>query len=327
MATINRTVGVSYEGIEANELFFEPFWMDMLALGDFRVMPNVVNKKKMQFVQKLEKIVQKGGGCGFHPSGKFGMYDRTIEVDEVKVNIEQCFDEFKDTVLQEKLKKGNMKMNLSDTEIMRLMILNVQDGMMLDYMRLFWFGDKSSNDAAYNITDGMWSVHIPALVADNVTPYTNANSGAPLAPGASIDLLSDVYKAQSNSLAGIPAQDKRFFVSRSVWEGYEDDLEALGGGDAGRTQTIEGVTTLTYRGIRLVLNANWDEYTANDLGQPDEHQVMLTTPDNLVFATDIFSDLNKIQAFFDELDEKTKIKVNAKFGSNFVHPALFSVAY
>jgi len=327
MATIERTVGVSYEGIEANNIFFEPFWMDMLSVGDFRVMPNVVNKKKMQFVQRLEKIVQKGGGCGFHPSGKFGMYDRTIEVDEIKVNIEQCFDEFKDTVLQEKLAKGNMKMNLSPTEIMQLMILKVRDAVALDYNRLFWFGDKSSNDNAYNMTNGIWTVHIPALVADNQTPYTNANSGAPLAPGAATALLSDVYKASSNSLRGIPAANKRFFVSRSVWDAYEDDLEVLGGGDAGRTQLINGVTQLTYRGIPLVLNANWDEYTANDLGQVDQHQVMLTTPDNLVFATDMVSDTNRIQVFFDELEEKTYIKLNAKFGTNFVHPALFSVAY
>ena len=327
MATIERTVGVSYEGIEANQIFFEPIWMDMLNLQDFRVMPNVVNKKKMQFVGKLEKIVQKKTGCGFHPSGKLGVYDRTVEVEEITVMLEQCFDEFKDTVMQEKLKKGNLKMDLTDTEIMQLIILKVQDAIQLDYMRLFWFGDKSSNDAAYNVTDGMWTVHIPELVNTNQSPYTDANSGAPLAPGAAIALLRDVYKAQSNALKGIPAQDKRLFVSSSVYEAYEDDLENFGGGDAGRAQTIQGVTELFYRGIRLVLNANWDEYTASDLGQVDEHQVMLTTPDNLVFATDMFSDLNRIQVFFDTLDEKTRIKVNAKFGTNFVHPALFSVAY
>jgi hypothetical protein len=229
--------------------------------------------------------------------------------------------------MQEKLKKGNMKRDLTDTEIMDLIILKVQDAIQLDYMRLFWFGDKSSNDPVYNVTDGMWSVHIPELVNSNQTPYTNANGGAPLAPGDAEALLRNVYKAQSNALMGIPSQDKRFFVSRSVWEAYEDDLEAAGGGDAGRTQLINGVTELFYRGIRLVVNANWDEYTANDLGQPDEHQVMLTTPDNLVFATDMFSDLNRIQVFFDTLDEMTRIKVNAKFGTNFVHPALFSVAY
>lgn len=327
MATIERTIAVSYEGIEANDLFFEPFWMDMSNLGDFRIMPNVVSKKKMQFVERLEKIIKKKTGCGFDPSGKVGVYERTVEVEEVKAELEICFDEFKDTVMQEKLKKGNMKMDLSDTEIMNLLITKVQDAIMLDYMRLLFFGDKSSLDEFYNVVDGLWTVHIPNLVNQNQIPYINANSGAPLAPGATIDLLEDVYRAQSNALYGITAANKRFYVTRSVWEGYQTDLENTGGGDAGRVALINGETSLFYRGIRLVPFLNWDEYTENDLGQTDEHLVMLTTPDNIVVATDVLADLNRIQVFFDQLDEKTRIKVNAKFGSNFVHPSLFCVAY
>lgn len=327
MPTQIRQRSVSYRGIEANEIFFEPVFKDIIDLGFFRIMPNVVNKKKMQFVGQLEKIVQKKTGCGFHPSGKLGIYDRTIEVDEVTIMLEECFDEFKDTVLQEKLRKGNMKMNLSGTEIMQLLIEKVRDAAMLDYIRLFWFGDKSSLDAAYNVTDGLWSVYIPQLVNANQIPYTNTNSGAPLTPGDGEDFLREVYDNAPLALKGLPNADKIFFVSGSVYEQYREDLENSGGGDAGRDLVINGAAQLTYRGIRVVPNWNWDNYTANDLNQPDQHQILYTTPSNLVFATDLLSSLSQIMVFYDELEEKTYVKVNGKMGTNYVHPSLLSVGY
>jgi len=327
MPTVLKQRSVSYEGIEANTLFFDPIFLPDGEFSDYTVIPNVVSKRKLQYIKKLEKIVQKKTGCGFTPVGKFGMYDRTIEVDDIKVNLEQCVDEFKDTVLEEKLKKGTLREDLTGTEIGNLILENVQQGLILDYFRLFWFGDKSSLDSTYNVTDGIWSVHIPALVAANLTPYTSGLSGAPLAAGNATTILTGVYDTQSLALSALPDGDKLFYVSKSIWNAYRDDLENAGGGDAGRQMLIDGVQTLLFRGIRIVNNPTWDEYTTNDLGQVDQHEVMLTIPKNLVFATDLMSSLTQVMMFFDPFEEVTKVKVCAKFGTNFVHPSLFSVAY
>lgn len=325
MATVLRQV--SFTKSETFDLFFEPIWKDIQAQENFRVMPNVVSKKKMGFVQKLEKIIQKRVGCGFTPKGKVGVYTREIEVDSFKVNIAQCFDEFKDTMFEDQLRKGNMQYDINGTTIMNILIAKVRDAMDLDYNRLFWFGDKSSNDVTYNIVNGLWSVYIEELVNNNQTPYINSGSGAPLAPGDAIDLLEKMYDAQARPLKGLAVNRKRFYVSQSVWDGYRKDLQNLGGGDAGRMQTIDGVTMLKYEGIQLVPMLLWDEYMENDLGQPDSHLVLLSSPDNLVFATDLLSDLNTIEVFFDKLEEQTYLKVNGKFGANYVHPQLMVAAY
>ena len=327
MPTTIRESAISYVGIEADMIFFEPVFKDMLELGFFRIMPNVVNKKKMQFVGQMEKIVQKKTGCGFKPYGNVSIYDRTIEVDEITIMLEECYDEFKDTVLQEKLQKGNLKFDLSPTEIMQILIEKVRDAAMLDYIRLFWFGDKASTDAAYNVTDGVWTVHIPELVAANLIPYINTNSGAPLAPGHALTYLQQVYDEAPLALKGLPTGDKIIFVSGSVWENYRNTLETNGGGDAGRQMLIDGNMELFFRGVRVVPNWKWDEYTTNDLNDPDKHMILYTTPQNLVVATDLTSDLNSIKVFTDDLEEKTYIKVNAKLGTNYVHPSLFSVGY
>jgi len=325
MATTLRNISINSS--KATTIFFEPVWKDMITQGNFRIMANVTSKKKIGYVQKLENIIQKATGCGFTPKGKVGVYTREIEVDPFKINIAQCFDEFKDTMFEEMLKKGNMEYDLNGTLMMDILITKVRDAMDLDYTRLFWWGDKSSTDTNNNLTDGIWSVHIPALVAANQTPYVNSNSGAPLAPGDAIALLKEVYENQALVLKGLPKTMKRFYVSDSVFEAYECDLENIGGGDAGRTQLINGVETLFYRGIQLVNNAKWDEYTTNVLGNPDTHQVLLSAPDNLIFATDLLSSLNSIEVFFDKLEEQTYLKVNGKFGTNYVHPQLMVAAY
>ncbi len=325
MATTLRNISISSS--KATTIFFEPVWKDMITQGNFRVMANVTSKKKIGYVQQLENIIQKATGCGFTPKGQVGVYTREIEVDQFKVNISQCFDVFKDTIFEEQLKKGNMQYDTDGTIMGNILITKVRDAMDLDYTRLFWWGDKASSDANNNLTDGIWSVHIPALVAANQTPYVNANSGSPLAPGDAIDLLKEVYENQALVLKGLPKSMKRFYVSDSVYEAYESDLEALGGGDAGRTQLINGVEMLSYRGIALVNNAKWDEYTTNVLGTPNTHQVLLSAPDNLIFATDLLSSLNSIEIFFDKLEEQVYMKVNGKFGTNYVHPKLMVAAY
>ena len=329
MGTINRSLDVTWDQKNGvNTLFFEPTWQSMLELNSFRVLPNVKNKKKIGFVKKLEKILQKAIGCGFTPKGSTSVYDRTIEVDPVKVNMQQCIDEFKDTVIEQNFRKtGNMKYDLTGTELMAVIVQLIQDSLPGEYQRLFWFGDKSSNDPTLNITNGFWSVYAEQLVLSNQSPYIDSNSGAPLAPGDGLALLKKMYKAQTKPLKGMMATDKRFYVSNSVFEAVEDDYEALGGGDGGRVQTIEGVTKLFYRGIEIIQDCNWDTTMQDDLGKPDSHLALLTTPDNLIMATNMQSDLNKVEVWYDRKDELNYIKVNGEFGTNFVHAAFFVIAY
>jgi len=65
----------------------------------------------------------------------------------------------------------------------------------------------------------------------------------------------------------------------------------------------------------------------DDLGKPDSHLALLTTPDNLIMATNMQSDLNKVEVWYDRKDELNYIKVNGEFGTNFVHAAFFVIAY
>ena len=96
---------------------------------------------------------------------------------------------------------------------------------------------------------------------------------------------------------------------------------------SGRSALINGVESLAYRGIPLVEMPYWDEYSETDLNQPDKHLVLLTTPANLVVATDTMSSMNSVKVRFEEFTETTDYKVKFKIGSNYVHPSLMVAAY
>lgn len=329
MPTIRRDLGIILTpetGI--NQLFFEPFFQSVMNMGMFRVITNVRNKKKLGFVRRLEKILQAATGCGFTPKGGIEVFDRIIEVNPVKVNLSMCVDDFKDTVFEQTTKTGNGKTDLTGTPMMQALILAVRDALPDDLARLFWFGDKSTNDPFYNLSDGLWTVYLEQLVQSGQSPYTNTNSGSPIPPGGGRALLSQVYKAQSKALKGLSKAERKFFVTDSVWEAYQDDLENFAsGGELGSMRVINGVETLTYRGIQLINNPNWDLFTTNELGNPESHLILLTTPKNLIVATNTQSDQNRVEVWHDRKDEDTNLKINFKFGANFVHAAFFSVGF
>jgi hypothetical protein len=322
-------ISINFEGKRADTVFFDPLFLGLEAQGMFRVMTNVVHKKDMGFIGHLNKILQKDVGCGFTPKGDLSIYDRTIETDKVKVDMSQCADELNNTIWEESKRKGVDANDLRGTVLSQVALVRIQQGISLDVQRLFWFGNKASTDANYNLLDGMWSVHIPELTtgANPVTPYVNSNSGSALNPGDALDILKEMYKEQSLALRGMPKAAKRFMVSRSIYENYEDSLETLGGGDAGRTALINGQEMLAYRGIPLIEMPYWDEYSETDLDQPEKHLALLTIPSNLVVATDLMSSMNNVKVRFEEFSETTDYKVKFKLGSNYVHPSLMVAAY
>jgi hypothetical protein len=326
MATQLISKKVSYKGINSTMIFFQPLFKDVVGLNAFKLMSNVRNKQKMGFVNKLEGIVQKKTGCGFTPSGKLGVYERTISVNPAKINLEICNDEFKNTLWEEKTKSGNLQYDLSGTEIMDILLQQAREGAAADILKLFWFGDTSSNDILLNVADGIWQVHIPALVAQNLIPYVDTNAGTPLASGDATDYLQEVYDNAPLALKGLPNSMKASMVSGSIYDAYIKDLQTANLA-VGVALTLDGMQNVRFNGIPVIPNYLWDGYDANDLGAPNTHRILYTTPENLVFATDLTSDLNSFIVFTDELEEKTYVKANFDLGTNYVHESLFSVGY
>jgi hypothetical protein len=317
---------VNFVGDEANELFLEPVFFDDEITNQFRVMPNVVTKKKMGFVQALENVVRKYSGCGFAPLGEVKAYDRSVEVEKARVDLEICWDEFEDTVYEELLKRGVRLPDITGTLIQEIITLRVQQAIRLDTQRLAYFGNTASNDPNYDLLDGLWSVHYPALVALALVPRTNTGSGAALSSGDGFDILRAVYDQAPLQLKGLPMNQKVINVTGSVYTQFREDVEDGGGGDYGLLRLIDGVEQLTFRGIPVIPQWRWDEILAN-LNVAQAHYVEYTTPMNKVIATDVANPATELSTWYDEKDEKVYTKSRFKMGVNYIHHSLISVGY
>jgi hypothetical protein len=70
---------------------------------------------------------------------------------------------------------------------------------------------------------------------------------------------------------------------------------------------------------------SWDEIMANDFDKANSKLCLLTTPRNLVLATDTLDTEAQFRMWFDDKDEMLRIKARWKMGFNIVHPSLLSV--
>lgn len=317
---------VSYRGDLANEILLEPVFFDSELRSSFRIMPNVTNRRKMQFVEKLENVVRKYTGCGFTPIGNMSVYDREIEVQRMKIDMKICWDEFKDTVFEELLNQGTRLPDLTGTQIESILIGRIQQALRLDLERLAFFGNTASNDPNYDSVNGLWTVYYPELVAEALSPRTNTGSGSDLAAGDGIDILRAVYDQAPNELKALPANQKVFNVTHSVYNQYLVDIEEGGGADYGLLTMINGVQTLQFRGIPVMPYHRWDGILTA-LGTTKPHYVEYTTPLNRVLATDITDPGTDLSIWYEQKDEEVYMKGRWKMGVNYVHHSLVSLGY
>lgn len=318
---------VNFVGTEASTMFLEPVFFDEDNLNEFRIMGNVPNKKKMGFVQSLEKIVRRYSGCGFNPVGSLDIYDREIEVFKQKAEVELCWDEFEDTVFEELFRPGVDISNLQGTQLEQWLLLRVRQAIRLDNQRLAYFGNRSSVNPAYDTVDGFWTVYYPELVSDDLIPRADTGSGADISAGEAIDMLKAVTEQADNRLKAMPNNMKRINVSGRVWEAYRSDLEDLGGGDAGRSMLINGQEVLVFRGIPVMPMWRWDQILETDLGVTKPNYIEYAATGNKVMATDVQDPAAQIRAWFEDKEEKLYVKARWKMGVDYVHNSLISVGY
>lgn len=319
-------LNVTYRGDEADQIFLTPVFFDEDLMASYRVMSNVTTRRKMQFAEKLEKIVRRYTGCGFTPIGGLNVYDRFVEVEKMKVNLEICMDDFLDTVMEELLQTGTRITDLRGTLIESILIQRIQQAIRLDIDRIFHWGNKASTNPDYEQLDGVWTVLYPALKDDNLVPWLNI--GTSLTAGDYIDAIRSVWDNAPNELKALPIQQRVFNVDGNFYLGLMEDYENAGGGDGGMVRMIEGSGELQFRGVTVRPQWRWNDLQT-EAGLSNSHYVEYTTPLNKVVATDAggLNPGSDLMIWYEDKDEKVYVKSAFKLGSNYVHHSLLSIGY
>ncbi len=331
MPTDNGSVSINLKGIEASEIFLTPVYTDPAITNVFRIMDNVNYKKRIAFMGDIPNPIRKYMGCKFDPTEGATLSDRDIDTFLVQVNIKMCDEEFYQTDYDQLLNYDDDRYNFEGTIFLTALRQRIQTAMVRQLNMLAFFGDMSSNNPEQNLCDGLFTKFLPEGVNRNEIPYVKiADQNEPLTNGEGIQLMNEVYYNRSKALKGIDKSRQCFLVSSAVYDRIEQDFDnAMNGSNFYRQNIEEGESVLMYKGIKVIEMKNWDTNYNHyiDPTVDDAKLIILTTPDNMIMATDKRSDLGKLSVKVEEFEQITKVKSFFKIGFNYVFETFFSVAY
>ena len=317
---------IQIPGPLATSLFFKPVFFDEDIRKTYKVFYNVITKKKLVYAQTLEKIVRKWTGANFSAAGNtLNLVNRELSVERMNINLLQNTNDFYDTIMEYALETGTKIQNI-DGLVLDILMTRVQEATRKDIMRIGWYGDITSSDANYNMVDGFFKKITLGVNAGTIN-WKSSGSGTALNPGDAIALLEQVWINQPTVLKALPNAQKQFRISPDILYNYMTTLED-GRNEYGYQLIEAGKPTGSYyyRGIELIPEFTWEAENIA-AGNPNKHQVVLTSPLNLCIGTDVVSPGDEILMGYDQYRDNLWLKSNFKFGVDYVFDELFSVAY
>ena len=330
----------SYAGQELiSELFYQP-QEDVPSLADlYRFIPVNGDKVNVYLPQKLSKIYKKYTTCTFSAAGgTANINDKTLSVEKIKANLEECVDTWDDTIFAELMKPGVDRDNLEGTIIDRIIKRQVMKATQSDMHRLIWFADDADADTDWDHFNGFIRLFLDNSSSIGASCFIDADSTAfessdALASDGAIGLLRQIWENQNAVLRTMP--NRKFYVTHTVADNLRTTLENAGT-DSGLARIENGDQGLRFRGVPIVEVPEWDlhladttnpHYTGSGLSI-GSNLIVYTTADNLVFGSDIRDNQNNMKIrYADDDDEKMKITSKLKLGAQVLHYDLVCLAY
>lgn len=157
----------------------------------------------------------------------------------------------------------------------------------------------------------------------------NSYANQALASGDAIAAMKGTYNKADSRLRS--RTDKKFLVTRSIYDGLVNDLEATQN-TGGFTQTNEnGISVLRYRGIEVVMMDVWDRfidsYQDNGTKWNLPHRIVLTVSTNIPVGTLASGDFGTVDAFFDKVTKQNYVDGVYSLDAKLLEDYLTSVAY
>lgn len=232
----------------------------------------------------------------------------------------------------------------SQGQIGSFLVAKVLEGFIENLLRKIWFSDTLADTIAnageltngadadyFNTFDGLWKqivANIPTTAAQYVAAPRNAGANyaaQELQDEDAIGLLKAMYNKADSRLLSLT--NKVFLVTRTIWDGYLNDLESIQNSGAGNTMLNEnGQMTLRYRGVEVINMEVWDRnidsYYNDGTARNKPHRAVLTVPTNIPVATLAQEDFGTVDAFYDKKEKSNYIDgiytIDAKHLENYL---------
>lgn len=331
----------TYPGKLNTELITPP-QINTPAISDFAtVVQGVRCGQYMNLMQPLSRVLTKGtADCTPTYTQAGEITDRKLDTGLFEINLEWCKKEFQavcnvlgDSNLIGDGLDGYELGNTLRSKIFEMILEQARQ----DIWKVLLFGDNSLGSGSTNVfstIDGVWVKFLDEFSSYCVKPISNAfpnQHNSVLAADQARDVLRLMWGNSDILLKQIPDNQKKMWVTGSVWENYYDSVINNCCVEGSWRASQDGLGRLYYRGIELVPLWIADQSLENDTDNPfyDEirHFIIYTTPMNHMFGVERAADLNNLEMCYDCRTKTTLIQGEMRFGYNFQFCKLQSIAY
>lgn len=266
----------------------------------------------MYFMTEKDKITKKTTDCGYpSPTSGSVMTRKALSPVFLDAYDTQCARTFDNTILSEMRKVGINSNDLSGTQLQQILLDIYRPVVARDMLRIALLADTSLvGDTNYSMIDG-WLAKLNAQIpgaqdygalSDTAINLTNIRT-----------TMKDIYNKQTLKLRQVQNDQKAFYVTRTVFEAWQDYVISINPLESSKNQLLSGEIPTTYRGIQLIVLDILDSYlpdvdgTSGVANHPnkviyakkDQTAIMLDSPaagTEYKSWYDINTDLNKFDA-------------------------------
>jgi len=322
----DNQITATYGGANLNGIFYEPVFRSDEIMRNYRVIPNVKHKMNVFTAAPLTKIVESYSICSTSSTTTdFDIMSKTITAGRCRVALEQCWDEFKDTFIEESYRNGVDVTNMEGTQVGDAIVNRAVAGIASDVVRLAWGGDIVGAVPGYTAFDGWMEL----MKAETVLEQAGV---APLNPTAqeALNLIMKVYDGAPAALQQVAPADKKMFVTPKLYNAYLQNIEG-NGADLAIVNMVDASPRVSFRGVELVAMYEWDTIltdTNPDLfkdaatGADVNQGVCYIAVENLIIGSDVTDPEGSFKVFYDDLEEKMYFRGYFKLGVQYLYSSL-----
>lgn len=311
---IDVNLDFTYNGQETLDVFITPGVQHPGITDLFTVLSGIKSKHQLGITNQLAQITKADDlTCGRTVTGTgVEIFNRTLEVSPLKIFLEQCGDAFKNTIYEEWLKAGNDVNDLTGTAAEKLMNALVAEAAGRDAFNILSFGDTGSIDTDINMLDGLWTTLDAGVIATDVIEVADFN--AVLVADEALDKMKLAYESAPATLDQISLTEKKFYVTRSVYDNLVSSYESVStGSDLQVGYTQDGIPVVRFRGVEVLKLSQWDS-ALNTFGLLSTHKLLYTTPENHVVGIEKASDETNASTWYSKDDDIVKTSVKYRMG-------------
>lgn len=300
----------------------------LLASLGFRIEQDIQSSKTFYKTARLNKITKKAVDCNTGDTATgVAISSVVLSVTQMEAELSQCKAPFEASIYEAALKKGYDVYNLEGTQIESLLLEVFGKAVADDLYRQIFLNDTTLTNNDYTAYDGIFkTLKAGAIALDGTVRVASSISDTDINQTNILTTLDTYVDAQNSVLKyNYTAAEKRMFVTDPIYRALETKYTTLGSLESSKTELIDGISTLKFRGIPVVNLLTIGDYILQDFSTTSpssagtmDNRIILTNPLNHIIGTDMMTDTTSAEFWYERKDKKNYCRLNYRAGYKYI---------